>query len=284
MRLFLIIAVFLLVSASAYGKAAIKVDASDPDAIPDVVVTQGNNDIAQAWLIAPTTRYPHYVRGQQYEAGGLRVQLQGGDIVTLMLDAGHVFEDRTPRLADLDGDGYDEIVLVLTSLQYGAALAAYSLEGRELVLKAQTPFIGRAFRWLNPAGIADYTGDGQLDIALVQKPHLTKRLELWTMRNGRLVRLSSVDDVSNHHNGSSITRMAASEDFNGDGITDLAIPSGNYGAIRVFGFANGPAYEFMNIALPAEAAGTFSLTRESGGWQLHVPLGNMEIYRINLFP
>ncbi len=284
MRFLLIVIVFFTFSGSAFSQTLARTGVNDPDAIPDVVVTQGNNNIAQAWLIAPTERYPHYVRGQQYEAGGLRVELKGGDVVTLMLDAQHVFEDRIARLADLDGDGRDEIILVLTSLQRGAALAVYSIVDGEITLTAQTPFIGRAFRWLNPAGIADYSGDGQLDIALVQKPHLTKRLEIWTIRNGRLVRISSIDNVSNHHNGSDITRMSASADFNGDGIADLAIPSGDYGTIRVFSFANGRTNEFMRAKLPAQAAGRFSLRQLSQGWQLHVPLQNMEIYRLNLFP
>lgn len=284
MRLLLIVFVLFTMGTGVFSQTLARTGANDPDAIPHVVVTQGNNDIAQAWLIAPTQRYPHYVRGQQYEAGGLRVELTGGDIVTLMLDAQHVFEDRTARLADMDGDGRDEIILVLTSLQHGASLAAYSIVDGTIVLKAQTPFIGRPFRWLNPAGIADYTGDGKLDVALVQKPHLTKRLEIWTLRNGQFVRISSVDNVSNHHNGSAITQMAASEDFDGDGIADLAIPSGNYGMIRVFSFANAHPNEFMHTTLPAQATGRFSLEQLSQGWQLQVPLQNMEIYRLNLFP
>ena len=284
MRFVFLIFSFLLLTGVATGRTLEKTGASDPEAIADVVVTNGDKDISQAWLIAPTTRYPHYVRGQQYEAGGLRILGSEGNIVTLMLDDSHVFEDRIPRLADLDGDGHDEIVLVLTSLTKGASLAAYSLVDNKLVLKAQTPYIGRPFRWLNPAGIADYTGDGTPDIALVQMPHLAKRLELWTLRNGHFVRLSSLQDVSNHHNGSPITQMAASADFNGDGITDLAIPNGNYSEIRVIGFANGPAYEFMRAKLPAEAAGRFSLQKSDGGWQLRVPLKNRAIYRLNLFP
>lgn len=280
MRLLLAIFVSVFMTTGLMSKTLADTGAHDPDAIPHVVVTKGNNDIAQAWLIAPTQRYPHYVRGQQYEAGGLRVQLSGGNIITLMLDDQHVFEDRTARLADLDGDGRDEIIVVLTSLQHGAALAAYSIVNGEITLKAQTPFIGRPFRWLNPAGIADYTGDSQLDIALVQKPHLSKRLEFWTLKNGGFSLIAAFDNVSNHHNGSAFTQLSATADFNQDGVSDLAILSGNYRRLFLFKFSNNRLVEFGNFTLSAPGVGNFIINQLPSANQLLIPLGNGEKFEL----
>ena len=70
------------------------------------------------------------------------------------LSANSVFEDRKPRLADLDGDGTDEIIVVRSYLDRGAALSIVKLKAEGLEIVAETPAIGRANRWLNPAGIA----------------------------------------------------------------------------------------------------------------------------------
>ena len=247
---------------------------NDPEALPGITGTRGSKDIGEAWLIAPTARYPHFVRGQQFEAGGLRVRMADGRVLTLMLDGNHVFEDRTARLADLDGDGRDEIILVLTSLDRGASLAVYEVRGEKIRLKAQTPDEGRPFRWLNPAGIADYTGDGRLDIALVQKPHLVKELQIWTLEGGKLVQLFSVASVSNHHNGSLETDLSASADLDGDGVTDLAIASGNYAYLRVFSFSGRRPQEIDRVALPSPVVGNFSLAKKNNGWLLRFRLAD----------
>ncbi|VAW21185.1 hypothetical protein MNBD_ALPHA12-2094 [hydrothermal vent metagenome] len=282
MRSFLLIILGFVLALTASAFAQETSGKTDPQAIGDLRIATGQKDIASAWLIAPTTRYPHFIIGSKYEPSGLRVKLANGKVLTLMLDKDQVFEDRTPRLADLNGDGRDEIILVLTSLTKGASLAAYSVAGDKLVLTAKTDFIGRAFRWLNPAGIADYDGDGRLDVALVQKPHLVKRLEMWSLEDGKFVRSQSIDDVSNHRINSKNTDMAASADFNGDGIVDLAILSGNYTKVRVFSFAGGRAKEIGRFDLPAPADGDFTLVRFAQGWQLRVPLLNIADYALNL--
>lgn len=247
---------------------------NDPEAIADLRVAQGQNDIAAAWLIAPVTRYGHFVLGSNYEPGGVRVKMADGRVLTLMLDAAHVFEDRQPRLADLDGDGQDEIILVLTALDQGASLAAYSVADGVITLKAKTPFIGRAFRWLNPAGIADFDGDGQRDVALVAMPHLVKRLEVWTLGPNGFAQTGALEDISNHRNGSRFTGMAAIADFNDDGIADLAIPDGSRTAIRVLSFASQSFEEVARFPLPSAADGTFALRAAGQGHILSVPMAN----------
>lgn len=255
---------------------------NDPDAIADLRIATGQKDITSAWLIAPTTRYPHFVQGSDYEAGGLRLRMADGRTLTLMLDEDHVFEDRQPRLADLDGDGSDEIVLVLTSLAKGASLAAYAVVGDTITLKAKTPFIGRPYRWLNPAGIADFDGNGQLDVAFVAMPHLAKRLELWTLSDRGFRQTGKVKDISNHQNGSPHTGMSAVADFDGDGIADLAIPDGSRRIIRVISLAGPVGREIDRIPLPFAANGAFSLRKTETGYVLSVPLAGNEIVEIKL--
>ncbi len=274
----LLIALSLMASWPVLSKTLLPDGKHDPDAIADVVVTSGDKDIAAAWLIAPTQRYPHFVLGQDYEPSGLRVVSRTGQVATLVLAERFVFEDRTARLADLDGDGRDEIIVVLTARERGAALAAYTLEEGRLVLKTRTPFIGLPFRWLNPAGIADYDGDGQLDVALVQKPHLSKQLEIWTLENGVFSRIASVPDISNHHIGAPETGLSASADFDGDGIDDIALVSGNYSVLRILSFANRKLREITRQPLPAQATGDFLLAPANNSWRLKIPLASGKVF------
>jgi hypothetical protein len=44
--------------------------------------------------------------------------------------------------------------------------------GNRLEWFTETPPISMVHRWLNPAGVADYYGDGRLELALVVTPNL----------------------------------------------------------------------------------------------------------------
>ena len=86
--------------------------ATAADMLPDGEVTQGTHDVRRAWLARPTTRYRHGILGDAVEAAELRVERFDGRIFRYVLDGGSVFEDRRARLVDLDGDDFDEIIVV----------------------------------------------------------------------------------------------------------------------------------------------------------------------------
>jgi hypothetical protein len=231
-------------------KAGYKRAAPPPHALPDAQITTGKRNIRAAWLAGPTRRYDHGVLGDAIEAGKLVVDDTQGKRHTLTLPNNAVFEDRFARLADLDGDGSDEIIVVKSYLNKGAALAVLILTPKGLEIVAETPPIGRAHRWLNPAGIADYDGDKRDEVAIVVTPHIGGRLEFWDYRDGRLRRQTHLNGYSNHAIGSRAQQMSASADFDGDGVTDLALPSQDKRAIAIISFAGGSAKQMAHVALP----------------------------------
>ena len=206
---------FLAFATSAYAQSLEPLEHSH--------VAVGGKQIARAWLTSPTDRYKHFVLGDEYEAASLIVEMQNGERHQLDLPENLVFEDRHVRLADLDKDGKDEIVVVMSDQKQGAALAVFEAIN-DITLIAQTPFIGTPNRWLNPAGIADFDGDGRLEIALVQMPHLVKRLEFWRMIDGQLARVAFAEGFSNHRLGSRFQKLSAVHDVDHDGVADLIIP------------------------------------------------------------
>ncbi|MFM2354471.1 MAG: hypothetical protein RLZZ528_207 [Pseudomonadota bacterium] len=154
-------------------------------------------DIVTADYAEPTGRYDHAVLGDALEWGALVLRLSDGRRLTYRLPETLVFEDLEPRLADLDGDGAPEVVVVEASLTAGARLAVWDETGRV----AATAHYGQPHRWLAPAGIADLDQDGQAEIAYVDRPHLARVLEVVRLEGDKIVPVAETAGLTNHRIG-----------------------------------------------------------------------------------
>jgi hypothetical protein len=173
----------------------------------------------------PTLRYDHGVLGDAIEWGGMELQLDpcvrpciDADrrlTTTIVLPQHRVFEDVATRVVDLDGDGAQEVLVVETDLDLGASLAVYGRYGKV----AATAFIGQTHRWLAPAGVADFDGDGRVEIAYVDRPHLLaelvflrfERIGSPALLEGRFEELGRLPGLTNHRIG---------DDFISGGVRD----------------------------------------------------------------
>lgn len=229
-----------------------------PDgALRDSRIATGKRDISRAWFAEPTGAYDHGILGDKVEASALVIERTDGNRFTIKLGQDAVFEDLEPRLADLDGDGKDEIVVVKSYLTRGSALAVVAERKGKYEIVAETPPLGGPHRWLNPAGIGDFNADSRTDIALVRQPHAVGQLELWSYINGGLRKGAEIPDVSNHVIGSRALNMSAAADFDGDKSLDLAVPSPDRSRLRLLSFM--PAHEIASIALPDKAVTNLGL-------------------------
>ncbi len=179
-----LVAISLMIAAPALGQSA---------------------QITQAWYDKDTDIYGHRIMGSIAEHLRLNARLADGTVVRLDLGAGgapsHVFEDMEPRLADMNGDGQIDLVLIETDITAGAALAIYGLKSGKLVKLAETPHIGMPNRWLAPIGVGDFNGDGKMDVGYIDRPHLARMLRIWTYEDNALTEIGRARKLTNHRIG-----------------------------------------------------------------------------------
>ncbi|MEM5473729.1 hypothetical protein WNZ14_18510 [Hoeflea sp. AS60] len=218
-------------------------DPAPADALADgrIAIAQ-TGDIRQAWFARPTARYAHGVLGDAIEAGSLVVVTASGKVLEAILPVDQVFEDITPRIADLDGDGTNEVIAIRSSKDGGAAATIFGIVGTELKLRGAGSENGRPNRWLNIAGLVPHP-DGGLTLYGVRTPHIGGRLFVLDFRNGKLSESNDIaTDVSNHIIGSRELGMSATGNFGGR--MELILPSQDRRRLRF------PLSGRADIALP----------------------------------
>lgn len=233
--------------------------ADEVSRLPDgEVATQGG---VTAYLVAPTRRYDHAVLGDAIEAGGFAAET-GGRRLVYRLGADAVFEDRRVRLADLDGDGAPEAVLVKSYLDRGSAIAVFRIMPAGIAPLAESAPIGRRHRWLNPIGVADFTATGAPTIAAVVTPHLTGSLRLYRLSAGRLAEVARTDGFTNHILGSRDLDLARIDDVLGLGTPQIVLPTIDRNSLAVVGFQGGKPAILRRMPVPA---GILALVRTGRG-------------------
>lgn len=108
-------------------------------------------------------------------------------------------EDTAPRMADVTGDGAPEAIVVHSVAGLGARLVVLSLP--DLQVMAATPHIGTHHRWLAVVGAGDFDGDGAVEIAYVDRPHLARELVFVRLQGGRLIEVDRQAGLTNHRIG-----------------------------------------------------------------------------------
>lgn len=172
--------------------------------------SEGDGDwITRACYGAPRTSrlYGHNILGDTPEWGELRIVLgpvgrarlaHDKGMITLATLTRRIIEDIAPRVVQINATGPPEIMLVETDFSKGARLAVLDLVTGGMVA---TPFIGTRYRWLAPLGAADLDGDGTVEIAYIDRPHLARTLRIWRFEDNALVPVAEMPGLTNHRIG-----------------------------------------------------------------------------------
>jgi len=218
-------------------------------------------------LVEPTDRYAHGVLGDAIEWGAIRGTTPDGETAfTYSLPPDRVFEDIDLRIARLGDDPHDhranKAVVVESRLDLGARLSVYGFDAKGIRLIAATPFIGQRNRWLAPAGIGDFDGDGFNDIAYVETPHLSGTLKVVTLRGDTLVPVAAPKSgFSNHRIGQDFITSGVRECH---GTVELLLPDLSHRTLMAVRVRNG---EILSRPLPFHPnRGGIERARECGEW------------------
>ena len=166
--------------------------------------TRSERVVIHAGYANETNEYGHGVLGPLRDTKYLSIHMRPADNSSMTcpkgvaLMVGQVFEDVAPLIADVTGDIMPEIIAVQSDIRQGSRLVIYDLQGIEL---AATLHIGQRNRWLAPIGAADLDGDGYVEIAYIDRPHLAKTLTVWRYVDGELVRVTAASGLTNHRIG-----------------------------------------------------------------------------------
>jgi hypothetical protein len=160
------------------------------------------HQVMTAYLTGPTDRYVNNILGRPRIYGQLRILHRAcgtcpPEVLVVTLPETSVFEDIDARVVDLDGDGIREVLVVETDLTKGPSLAVYNWTGKV----AETPPTGTLQSWIAPSGVADFDGDGRLEIAYVDSPHLSRELVFTRYADGKLTEIARLPGLTNHRIG-----------------------------------------------------------------------------------
>jgi len=119
---------------------------SDIENIPDALTVTGSDDTLYSFS-GPTERYPHGALGDRIEWVELAAFSKGEDrnIDRFTLEPDDVFEGLFPLLADLDGDGRDEVIATVSSPSSGSRLIAIAHDEDGLRVIAESDPISGGF-------------------------------------------------------------------------------------------------------------------------------------------
>jgi hypothetical protein len=267
----------LLMNAVVFANA----ESSGKAPLPSGVIARASGDIVEAALIGLTTRYQHFVLGTPYEAAGLRVRTNDGRVLDIQLPEDAVFEDRQPRIADLDNDGRNEIAVVISRQSTGSALAVLGLRDGALKILAESTPNGAPRRWLNPAGIGRFLNNGRRQVALVRMPHAVGRLEFWDFDGSKLTLHGAIEDTSNHRAGTDKMNLSAVIPRKEPQSDLLAVPDFNRRNLRIIAALPSP-HQVAIFPLKSSVVGDLKVSRVAKGITIRVPLTEGAIQEIVL--
>ncbi len=245
----------LAVNPSMESNLAIKFLTDNFDQLPEKQITRSKTNTVYAQYAQPTAKYNHNILGDTIDAEQL-VVLRDGITYTQTVSDDYVFEDIKPRLYDVDNDGQMEIVTIRTHVKKGAGIMIYKIVNNVLTEYAWVEEIGKPYRWLNIVAIYDLDGDGTIELAWVQTPHIGGILKVTTIMAGKLEALSELSNYSNHSIGernqclSVVTKTVSG--------TTLYVPTQNRLQIAGFKFAGGSFQKTETISQPVNFSYTLA--------------------------
>lgn len=175
-----------------------------------------------------TGRYTHGALGDTVEGSSLVVIDAADERVETetRLDARTVFEGLSPMVADLDGDGANELVTTVADSSQGARIRLYGTDGTEV---ATGPVYGPG--WRHQLCVAPFAPDGTPELAVVRKPHVDRTVEFYRLDGEDLTVTATHEGFASHTYASRNLDGGLAADLDADGRPELLVPTTDRGTL-----------------------------------------------------
>lgn len=256
-----------------------------PDARIAVADLDGDGRAEAVLLTGPTGRYANGILGDAVEAEAVTVVELGAGTLRergrFVLSADAVFEDLGPVLADLDGDGRPEILVVRSSLTQGGGVLALAWRGGRLEPFAEGPTFGRPGRWVHLLGVADLEGNGRPHVVVQRAPHIGGTLQSLEVQPPRLVPRVERPGFGSHAINSRNLDQVAMGDLNGDNRPQIIGPDRQRQRLLALEWLGGGLLERWSYGLGGPISSNLVIADLAGGGLLDLAVadakGNLHV-------
>ncbi len=207
----------------------------DLKVLPDTRVVQISPEKVLV-LAEPTDRIRHSALGDNLEATAVVVVTVGvNEVETIYQSGDDVIESIAPLLADVDGDGIDDVVLTVSNdSQIWVAVASTTGSG---VVAISDP-ADRLLGWRQLVAVGPLGPNGQTEFAEVLHPDAQGSLRFLGLSGGKLGVLATRTGYRSHEFGTRNLEQAVAADVDRDGNVEVVLPT--LDRQRIAGVRHGP--------------------------------------------
>ena len=190
--------------------------------LPDTRVAQVSPEKVLV-LAEPTNRFPHSALGDNLEATAVVVVTVGvNEVETIYRSGDDVIESIAPLLADVDGDGIDDVVLTVSNDSESWLVVASSTGGG--VVAISDP-VDRLLGWRHLVAVGPLGPARQTEIAEVLYPDAQGSVRFLSLSGGRLEVVATRTGYRSHEFGARNLEQAVAADVDRDNFVELIVPT-----------------------------------------------------------
>ena len=190
--------------------------------LPDTRVAQVSPEKVLV-LAEPTDRFPHSALGDNLEATAVVVVTVGvNEVETIYRSGDDVIESIAPLLADVDGDGIDDVVLTVSNDSESWLVVASSTGGG--VVAISDP-VDRLLGWRHLVAVGPLGPARQTEIAEVLYPDAQGSVRFLSLSGGRLEVVATRTGYRSHEFGARNLEQAVAADVDRDNFVELIVPT-----------------------------------------------------------
>ena len=194
----------------------------DLEVLPDSRVVQIRPE--QVLVLAePTDRYPHSSLGDNLEANAAVVVTVGvNEVETVYRSEDDVIESIAPLLADVDGDGTDDVALIVSNDREAWIVVASSTGGG--VVATSDP-VDRLLGWRQLVAVGPLGPNGETEIVEVLYPDADGSVRFLSLVGSELRVVATRTGYQSHEFGSRNLEQVLAADVDRDGHMEVIVPT-----------------------------------------------------------